>query len=526
MAERIFPKPNISRIFPLPADFRSFPGVYSSATPADAPTEFATLIEIDFNSGTRYYSFDGVGAPSQWYKDQVVAVSPIRREIMLLGGPYGSASCQIDLSNTDEEFSQLKASQPFFNRVVRIRFGDLNAGLGTLTTVFTGRITDWTIEKGILRLSVTDSTFNRFKMPTATTLLSTDTVSASFDDRLGNFCIPVLYGNVWSKCYQIGSTAEYVVAAHRVKAVDNVYVRIGTQWDALYSPSTYTVGTVVLDGVTCTSITFTSGIPTSGQVVSADVRGITDDGTPSGTLITNPVSQLEHFLKNYAGVSAAEIGATFGASTTKAAAYNGRAVITRYDELYEDVIFRFCQSFLGSFYVGLGGQFQYYIYAASDHSDTAGLPSLTDETDIIRDSFRVVANRDRCSNMAWSSLYNFVYDDGRFGSPNVLNDAAEQTNLGAKIRREFYAHYGPGDSTDITVATQALSFTKENTQFCEFQLPIQYFYLDLNDYVKLTHWQGIATTGGYSDAVMRILSLDIETQPRSMQIGARAVKVA
>lgn len=173
--------------------------------------EFMSLVEIDFQGGTRYYSFDGVRSPSAWYKDQVLSIGNINREVPALAGDgYRVADCDIELSNVDLEFSKLKASEPFRNRTVRIRFGDGRAGLSNMRTVFTGKITDWVIRKDRVVLQIRDTAWDKFRIKLDGQLNREDFPNLPAEQE--PVLWPIIYGNCSSaQTSKIGAVPCYLV---------------------------------------------------------------------------------------------------------------------------------------------------------------------------------------------------------------------------------------------------------------------------------------------------------------------------
>jgi hypothetical protein len=171
---------------------------------------YGTLIEIDFSTGTRYYSFQGVSSPSAWYKDAVLSVGSINRELPYLGGEYRVADTEIELANVDKEFSKLKADVGFRNRTVRIRFGNLRAGLNQMQSVYTGKITNWTISQGRIRLEVRDASYERFRIDVAGRLNRIAFPNLPVEQELKLY--PIVYGEVSSALVSAtGALPAYLV---------------------------------------------------------------------------------------------------------------------------------------------------------------------------------------------------------------------------------------------------------------------------------------------------------------------------
>lgn len=114
-------------------------------------------------------------------------------------------------------------------------------------------------------------------------------------------CVPWVYGE-WSsvgvggngsvECPYVDTTGfRYLVSAGRMDAVDAVYAD-----GVLAATSGYSVVYETVGGLWVTLIDFTAS--QLEKVVTCDVRGLTDKGDGTGTLIRNRVAQLRHWLVN------------------------------------------------------------------------------------------------------------------------------------------------------------------------------------------------------------------------------------
>jgi len=119
--------------------------------------------------------------------------------------------------------------------------------------------------------------------------------------------LPVIYGSHSMKsvlgsangmlaCPYVDTTnAVFVVAAHRVKAINFVYLNGTAQTGGGVN---YNIETPIVGGRQYTTLKFVSAVGTD-PFVTADVDGIETVGDGSGTLITNLADQLLHMLNNW-----------------------------------------------------------------------------------------------------------------------------------------------------------------------------------------------------------------------------------
>jgi hypothetical protein len=496
------------------------------------PSGYVTLVEIDFTTGTRYYSYQGVSAPGNWYKDQLVEIGSINREVPALPGEYRIAETDITLSNLDQEFSILKAVYPFRNRIVRIKFGDLTGGLSGLTTIYTGAISDWRFEGGMVHLTVRDISYDPLRTSLGGFANQLNFSDCPSSDR-ARF-MPILYGEV-SSVGRSGTGAapciltsehtpfRYLVARHVCKSIDNVYL-----YGQLLDPSSYTVSTSSVGGVTMQFIEFVEDQRDSFRLnepeITADVKGITDNGLATGTLLENPADQLKHYLVNYAGIDINKMDSSFAttANYMTLKAYKG-AVAVLDDDPHSNVIERFMESFGMSFYCNRTGGYGLFIFDLNSLSDLSALDLYSDNLDILKDSFEVRAQQEVCSRMQFNYVYNWPGD--YFEQQPDQIDSAEVTNLGQDIRENTNLYYCRDDGTALAVVNDRMSLMRESSQLASFDLPISRFNLDLNSLVKVTHGQGIAASGsGYQGVAFRILQLGINVQPTGMKVSASGIR--
>lgn len=138
------------------------------------------------------------------------------------------------------------------------------------------------------------------------------------DSAAYDLVAPVLYGHHDASTTRTGpgfvrailvdrAIYRYLVCAGKAKAVSRVYVN-GTQ----VSSSLYTTSYVVVQGRQYTTILFdnaadalsagvadSSGVSVASAVVTCDAQGYETVGDGSGSVITNPASQVAHFLSNW-----------------------------------------------------------------------------------------------------------------------------------------------------------------------------------------------------------------------------------
>lgn len=532
--DRTFPLPFASRSLPL--DFDKLARLFS---------QFVTLVEIDWPSGTQYYSFDGVRSPSLYYEDLLTSIGTISREAPPLGGAYVISDVQIELWNRAEKFSKLKATNAFYGKTVRIKFGDLQDGLANMATVFTGRINSWNIANGKLQVTARDISYDRFRPLINTTMKVLDsTTFPNVAQGQEQLLVPVVYGNCGIDpafappsgsynaggpvpCYRIdpnvGGKWRYVVAQHVCKSVDYVFV-----YGLVVSAATYTVSTQTYGSVSMTVIDFNADPVVANQAstleVTAAVQGITNDGTPSGTLLEDPATQLQHFLLNYANTSAGEIDSGLLAAAQAAGAalsYKGAFCIMDRRMAFADVMALFSQSFLLSFFVTRESKFGMYLKTTAAPGST--FVQFTDSLDILQGTMNITSNPDTnvASTLQYNYLYSFVKDN--FGKQPTLSITGESTNLSQDIRMNLNLTYVRDATTATNIANAYAKLVKENVQYAELEIIPDWFrQADLDTVVGITFWQGTAS-GGWTQQTARVVALSIEPAPSALRLKIKAI---
>ncbi len=499
--------------------------------------EKITLVQIELDTGTRYYSFEGISA-DRFYEPKVRGIDSIIRQTSW-GNQIGFriSGTVVRLNNADKEFSTLKAQTPFRNRTVNILFGDSGDDITEFTCVFSGKIVDWNLKSnGIVELRVNDAIFDKIKRKLGGFLDAGDIGFTNMPSDDQTRLKTIVYGNVNSAafsgtgdipCYLIDPAVgqanfRYFVARHICKEVTNVY-----KYGVLLSASAWTA----FDDGTNQFIDITvdpQDVDRPDEFeVTADVQGTTDDGTASGTLITNPVDQLDHYLRNYVGAVSGDIDT---ASVTKAAAaavdlgYTSAFAIVASSITHETVINRFAESFEIRFFVNRSGKFAITLFFISDIVDPIVLLDITDEEDIVREAFRVEGPKEVASRLQHNFGYNWAKNF--FSQQPDIIDADEQVNLGDDLRSNANLWYVRSTSVADNVAIERLFELRESQQTVSFEVPIRLFDLELNSFMQVTHFLGVATDGkGYRQVAFIIVSLRIFFTGRKMRVTVRGVRL-
>lgn len=223
------------------------------------------LLELDFSTGTRRYSFDGVRPPSpgHYYADKIKEMGEVSYEIDLLGNAFRIGDLDVRLDNSDLEFSILRSQATFYNIEARVLFGDEDDGLAAMNTLMRGFVSKWEInrENRVCNLTLTDVRTGRFHKRRLAKILKVlnevDYPNLPDNIKRGQL-IPLPYGELISTAdLPVGQIPaflvdpavgvgvyRYALAQCELQSVEQVY-RYGVPWP---TPTiTFTGGVTYLD---------------------------------------------------------------------------------------------------------------------------------------------------------------------------------------------------------------------------------------------------------------------------------------
>ena len=504
-----------------------------------------TVCEITWDTGVAYYSFDGIAAPTKFYEPYISNIRTIDREAPVTGAGYRISDLEIEFINWEQYFTKKKGGTApgkyFYNRPIRLLYGDVASGLAAMTEIFRGRIQRWrSTEDGAFVISARDISYDRFRVcvHSAGKTLNTTTfpdLPVGVEPRL----VPIIYGtnDVDSSvdlttydlggpipCYLIDTDAagkwRYVVAAHVCKSVINIFV-----YGVRTAPANYTVTTASYGSVTMQVVDFTTdprNTARSGELeVTAAVSGITDDGLSTGTLLTHPCDILEHLLKNYVNTTAAEIGATFASMKTLTSTYAIGLPIIDKDNSWEVIVDRWCGSILGSFYASRTGTFDVYIKTSA--APVASSTLYTHDGEIVEGSLHIDSNEEVLSEIHYDWLR--IWPRDFFGTRSSLVISNQDVTLNADIPKHIDFWYVRDSTTATNVANAYADLLREEVEYVTMELmPDLADDIDLNTIVNISHWQGTGLAG-YNDVIVRIYGISLSLTPTEKRVEVRMLKL-
>jgi hypothetical protein len=455
-------------------------------------------IEIDFDSGTRRYSRIPLRLPDTPCDPRVLSFGGIQREIGLVPGDYRAASVSFALSNVDGEFSQLRSTEPWRNRIVRAVAIDLDQGIGSQYTAFIGRIATWSIDKDQCQISAVDWIQSRLLRPVSG-VIDVETYP-DLPDETPRALIPLVIGEVASPggavpAYLVDPDVvatgwRYVMAQGRVPEPDEVYA-----YGVLVAAIDYTIN---YDdgpgGIECTYIDFDADPRTSDSAdphVSWNGSGITDDQTETGSAIPNGAEQLALFLRlNGFASNDLDLNTIVAAAAELTASdITGAFVAADADLTVGDVVRQFAESYnlqVFTTQTGLVGMAAPAIIVG----ESADVPEVTALLDVVRGSFSTGGRDEVASTLMAAYARNFF--TGEFTAQATVTNPNQIVSLGEDVvlRQEFPFIR---DATAMAAAAAVkMFFLREQRQGVQVVVPPHWYSeIDIGSVVKLNHFAAV-----------------------------------
>jgi hypothetical protein len=534
--QRICPVRAVARIAPVIPHERIAPLPFHTIIVGEG---LVSVVEIHFASGTRYYSYEGVSAPGQWWKDAVLSISEFTREVPVVPGEYRVSDADIVLDDTDLEFATLKATETFRNVKLVIRHGDASHGASGLRTVYTGEIAHWEISAGTCSLRARDVTYDRFRENIAGTFLPTDFPNMP-QDYMGRV-IPIIMGRHQDTAVPatrgvlpaylvdpaIGSPEYvYVVARHGCVSVFEVFHN-----RVLLSPGAYTLGIQVFGPYHCQVIKFATDMRIDEGVdefeITVNAEGMGPAGAGTGPVMQNPVDQFRFALLNYMEVAPDEIDAVTWENcraSFESGDILGALAIIGFEIPRNEVIARFQTSFNLFLQPTRFGTMGLYSLKLDHELPISGAADFSDQEDILRNSFRVSGYPDPVSRLIYQYSWQHAFDFF-LRRPHHI-DEEEEARLKRDVRDTLDLWYVRDDFTALSTVVRRHVYVMEGVELMTFDLPERFFGIELNTHFLLTHWEGIAADGlGYRQTVCRITAMRHQLAPTSMQVTLDAVRI-
>ena len=559
---------------------RNRPLPYNSPTTVDRldTGEHIALVEIDWDTGTEYYSFTGIRSPSAYYDDLVVDVSPITRNVSLSGEAISNSTATVVLYNRSKAFSIKWATTGIYGRVFRVKFVSLQLGLASAITLFTGRITGYTLTNLQFTISGTDTQYSELfagSVAQNVPLITTNNFPNLLDGQapvMSPLIVGRFYPSAWPSnlgkvpCFLVDTGAGggypfvYIVAARPCITANTFALHYG---GSVAVSGAYITAQPVYTGHTYAGITFQQEQRVASRLseieISAMLSGFTETDVVTDPPILNPVRAIEYLLETYTSITASNFDTVLQTAAKAVATAQG------YDQDYNthnlgntesvplafweadpartwlNVLEDLCFSFGMALYMTRYGKLA--VFVPTDGPEPATDFTVDDETDIVQGSFVVSSPTSSNSSISISPASILQYNHSfrwTYGSRGDLTPGfqsernsdytipGEKTNIGGfDIKQVLDLKYNGSTRLACEVARVMAEYYKTGAQVIDFDLPIRWFrWADLNRYVGITHWQGPSAAGGYANVTARIVGIQITVKPTQAHIHLTCFKRA
>lgn len=534
------------------------------------------LIEIDWDTGTEYYSFCGVRSPSAYYEDLVSSIDPINREVSLFGSSFNVGTVNISLENRALVFSKKWANTPIRGRAIRVKMIDTGLGITSAITLFSGRIVNYKLNTGVFHIEARDTRYDELfnsKVSLSVPLITPIKFSALPVTQVPVLA-PLVFGRVgnlnvgsssWGGAlptYLVDTAASptafiYVICA-RPTGADPAFA-VSEQWQYHIYDSTGGISTKTYSGNTYGVWARATDPRDAARVDEMEItvyaNGISEDDNPASDPIVNPVRWIEYLLDTYTSISTADFNTALQTRAKNAAASQGYAddfitspspdaylpacmggAIVDKDLMWHDVIEFICNSFGMQLYATREGALATYVdtdapLGTSDYS-------ITDEIDIIKDTLNIANNEEIATQIECNWGFRWAFGVRGDMEPGPEFERTFQYVIpGEKLAISPSSQYDIMQSISLHCVRNGIraaelarvyaEYYKSGAQWITLDLPIAWYrYLELNNILSVTHWQGTSATGGYSSVQARVVGISINVQPRSARISLKLFRRA
>lgn len=475
------------------------------------------LVEIFLDEGRERYSMSGLAMRSHYWDPRLLSIGGFNRNIPAVPGEFSVGRVSISLNNADDYFSKKLASSRFYKRRMNILMGDLAASEEDFRVIFSGIIQTWDSDEEKFTISATDNSlewldnpidwridFQTFpEKPEDTPTALAPFIMGTVENATG--AIPAYLVDA----AQSQSKFRYIASIFALKEITGVF-QYKEEVTTGFAVSQQTIG-----GREYTVIDFDADPRdpqrASEREITFNAKGITYDGTPSGTLIENPVDQWKEFLL-LAGIGVTQIEdskfdaakATYDLQEMK----GGVVIAGDIGQTIRDVQKKIALSFNIHSFPARDGSLSVAVPLRLVET-TTGLHELTDSINIIEGSFSIGNSRKIASTLEVSSTYDWALKQYDFVLP--FEDTAQTAAQRGRTTISRQMPYNRDSKTLVQAISDVLFFVREERQVVDLAAAIQeYRQIDVGDIILLNHRAGIAADGlGYQQKPFFVLGVGI-----------------
>ena len=491
---------------------------------------FAT---IKLDAGDRLVALIGIATATKYYDARIVAVDDIHREISVQPGEFRAAEITLQLDDTDDFFSDIRTAEPLLGRVIEVSLFDPTIGESDATIVAAGTISGWSADANTFSITAEDLGLNRLDQVIDDRIDTTK--FPDLPDDTPRELVPLVIGLVSSAgtgqsnsgaipCYLVDPAATsakyvYVACQREVIAVENVYVY------GVLTASGFTTHTRTYGSQTYTTIEFTADQRDVGRSneleVTADIDGISDDGTASGNRIANPAKIWEEVLLQN-GFVAGDIDAT--SVTAARNSYAARSVTGGFasidlDETLRDILEKFAVSFNLTTFATRAGKFGVTV-PEPGAAPTADQVTF-DESTIARDSLAYGASEELASSIDFFHSRNWhteLYDiEGQY------SDALQVSRLGRDVRLSVDLPYVRDATSASAMVNDKAFFLSDNRVVVQLSADVaELRNIDVGDTCIVKHFGGFP----FAPTSFRVLGAGLSFDGANMLLALSLIDIS
>ena len=255
--------------------------------------------------------------------------------------------------------------------------------------------------------------------------------------------------------------------------------------------------------------------------ILANIDGVETTGNGAGTLITNPITQMEHFLdtwlslpsglKDSTGFTAAETIATARSYANAGMILNNKEAKKVLQEM------ALCSNAL--IFHNTDGELSVEIFDIVDFVTGGITPTLyTDQNEIFEKSFKL---KPQLNNLANRVIVNYKWDQGlgEYKKQVVYNATTAQTAANKTYAKSLSFPFINADAMAADVGQRFLKQYKYPPMEATFKTSLTGLNDDLVDLIELTHFAGI-DPGGYDGKLFKIEKIKPDLNKMNVTISA------
>ena len=482
------------------------------------------FVQFLLDSGTKYWSFRDIQLPTQFYEGRLLAIGDIGSEISVLPSEFRINGFSIELDNSDGAITELKDAESFINREVKVYLGTVDSA-ASFTQQASFQSSNWSQVGDSFRIEFSDRTLLVFDQKISPSLNTTTFPDLPSSDITPRNLIPQVIGEINQSgggvpAYRIDpassqSKYRYVACLGTAKSIDQVF-KYGVLQGSGYSTSVVTYGTTQVTVIDFDADPIDAD-RSDEEPISWNGKGLTDDGTTSGTLLQNPSDIIKQLLLSN-GFVAGDIDSA-GTFTTVKNQFNERGIVGCFCETDDTISLRdlsekFSESWNATIIITADGKIGLTApQPMPSPSARLGLPTLK-EDQIILDSFEMTGVEFLSSSIKFKYNRNFFKES--FKTTEQIDSARALSDLGEAIIETVELPYVSHTSSASGVVHDKSFFMAEGRVVVTLGCEASFFKsLSVGNEIKLSHFRGLGSSG-FSDKIFRVIGKSLAADDEAL----------